>query len=50
MYPNNPKEEITKLQKTIEIVKNDKRNKTDYNESWEEATIEDLETGKYEII
>ena len=28
LYPNNPKEEITKLQKIIEIVKNDKRNKT----------------------
>ena len=30
--------------------KKHKSNKTDYNESWEEATIEDLETGKYEII
>ena len=30
--------------------KKHKSNKTDYNENWEEATIEDLETGKYEII
>ena len=30
--------------------KNYKNNETDCNENWEEATIEDLETGKYEII